>query len=64
VLAGVLKQSAVKTAFAQSMRDDRIELADLDGIDDVRLAFMPITQGDEVSRVYAFAVAPAVRAPL
>jgi diguanylate cyclase (GGDEF)-like protein len=63
-LAGILKQSDVKMALAQSMRDDRIELADIDDIDDVRLAFVPITRGDELSRVYAFAVDQTAAASL
>jgi hypothetical protein len=49
-------ESGAGTALANAVRDDTVELADLSGQDDLRMAFVPVTQDGKISRVYAFAV--------
>ncbi|MGH6736471.1 MAG: putative bifunctional diguanylate cyclase/phosphodiesterase [Methyloceanibacter sp.] len=63
-LATILGQSGVRRAFAQSIRGDRVELADLDGEKDIRLALVPVTRDGKVSRIYAFAVDQTAAASL
>jgi len=63
-LADILSQSAVDTAIAQAIRSDKIELADLPGDADIRLALVPVMEGDKVARIYAFAVDQTAAASL
>ncbi len=63
-LADILGQSDVETAIAQSIRDDKIELADLPGGEDTRLALVPVTEDGKVARLYAFAVDQTAAASL
>ncbi|ODR97352.1 hypothetical protein AUC69_12065 [Methyloceanibacter superfactus] len=63
-LADILGQSDVETAIAQSVRDDKIELADLPGGEDTRLALVPVTEDGKVARLYAFAVDQTAAASL
>lgn len=53
-LTAMLAQDGVKEALAQSVRGDKVELANLSG--DRRVALVPVTEGGTVSRVYAFAI--------
>jgi hypothetical protein len=57
-------ESAGGTALATAVRDDTVELADLSGQDNLRMAFVPVTQDGKVSRVYAFAVDQTAAASL
>ena len=63
-LAAILAQSDVKTALAESIRGEAIELTDLSGDEDIRVALVPVMEGDKVSRVYAFAVDQTAAASL
>ncbi|MGK2921579.1 MAG: putative bifunctional diguanylate cyclase/phosphodiesterase [Methyloceanibacter sp.] len=49
-------ESGAGTALAKAVRDDTVELADISGEDNLRMAFVPVTQDGKISRVYAFAV--------
>ncbi len=65
-ISGILNQGDVKQALAHAARDDTIELADLsgDGQNDLRMAFVPVMQDGELSRVYAFTVDQTAAASL
>ena len=54
-LSDILERGA-GTALAKAVRDDTVELADISGEENLRMAFVPVTQDGEISRVYAFAV--------
>ncbi len=54
-LSDILQRGA-ETALAKAVRDDTVELADISGEDNLRMAFVPVTQDGKISRVYAFAV--------
>ena len=57
-------ESGAGTALANAVRDDTIELVDLSGQDHLRMAFVPVSQGGKISRVYAFAVDQTAAASL
>ncbi len=63
-LGAMLRQNDVKSALAQATSEDRVELADLSGDDDVSLAFVPVMEGDKLARVYAFTVDQTAAASL
>ena len=63
-LTTILEQSDVKTALSDAVRENSVELGELPGDDDIRMAFVPVTRGDEVSRVYVFAVDQTAAAAL
>ncbi len=63
-LSNLLAEPDVKKAFARAIRDDKIELADLSGGGGTRLAFVPVLQGERLSRVYAFTVDQTAAAAL
>jgi hypothetical protein len=63
-LAGILGQSGVQQALSQSIQDDTVELATLPGDEDIRLALVPIKEGEKISRVYAFTVDQTAAASL
>lgn len=63
-LATILAQSDVENALAQSIRDNRIELADLPGDGNHHVALVPVMTGGQVSSVYAFAVNQTAAASL
>jgi diguanylate cyclase (GGDEF)-like protein len=77
-VSSILGESGVKTALADAVSENTVKLANLsgdadlggenlggkDGDKDLRMAFVPVTQGGEVSRVYAFAVDQTAAASL
>ena len=63
-LSDILGQSDVKTALAEAARNDAVELAELPGGGDVRMALVPVVQDGKLARVYAFAVDQTAAASL
>jgi diguanylate cyclase (GGDEF)-like protein len=77
-VSGILGESGVKTALADAVSENTVKLANLsgdadlggensgvkDGGKDLRMAFVPVTQDGQVSRVYAFAVDQTAAASL
>ena len=63
-LSGILGRSDVQTALNNAVNDKSVELADLSGDDDIRMAFVPVMQAGKVSRVYAFSVDQTAAASL
>jgi diguanylate cyclase (GGDEF)-like protein len=63
-LSHILGQSDVKTALANATRDDAVELAELPGGGDRRVALVPVMQGGKLARVYAFDVDQTAAASL
>ena len=72
-VAGNLSQAGLKdmlghgdaaATLAQSVEANAVETAEMQGDSNLRLAFVPVTEGGKVSRVYAFAVDQSAAAAL
>ena len=63
-LKGLLGQKAVGAALAQSVKDNAVEVASMSDGSETRLAFVPVSEGGKVARVYAFALDQAAAAAL
>jgi len=63
-LPTLLRDDDIKQAIGKSVGGDTVELVDVPDQEDVRLAFVPVMDGTEVSRVYAFSVDQTAAASL
>ncbi len=63
-LTELLGQSDTEAAIGQAMLSGKMELADLPGKDDIRLALVPVMEGGKVARIYAFTVDQTAAASL
>jgi diguanylate cyclase (GGDEF)-like protein len=63
-LKDMLGQGDAATRLAQSVEANAVETAEMQGDGNLRLAFVPVTEGGKVSRVYAFAVDQSAAAAL